>query len=83
MHYFRRKAYDSAIIYFRDVVRTYPNVPKAKEAYLKLHEAYQRIRYAEDARETCDTLRQRYPGDREVRRACGAAPVSSAAAPNP
>jgi outer membrane protein assembly factor BamD len=83
MHYFRRKAYDSAIIYFRDVVQTYPNAPKTKEAYLKLHEAYRRIRYAEDARETCDTLRQRYPGDREVRRACGSAPVSSAAAPTP
>ena len=85
MHYFRRKAYDSAIIYFKDVVRNYPNVPKAKEAYLRLHEAYQRIRYAEDARETCDTLRQRYPGDREVRRACGGSPTTptSAAAPRP
>ena len=82
MHYFRRKAYDSAIIYFKDVVRNYPNVPKAKEAYLKLHEAYRRIRYADDARETCDTLRQRYPADREVRRACGGAPTS-AAVPTP
>ncbi len=77
MHYFRRKAYDSAIIYFRDVVQSYPNTPTSKEAYLKLHEAYRRIRYTEDARETCDTLRQRYPADRDVRRACGTAPVSA------
>jgi outer membrane protein assembly factor BamD len=83
MHYFRRKAFDSAIIYFKDVVRNYPSAPKSKEAYLRLHEAYRRIRYADDARETCDTLRERYPADREVRRACGAAPVSSATAPTP
>ncbi len=82
MHYFRRKAYDSAIIYFKDVVRDYPQTPKAKEAYLRLHASYRRIRYAEDAREVCDTLRQRYPADRDVRRACGTAPVS-AAVPTP
>jgi outer membrane protein assembly factor BamD len=79
MHYFRRKAFDSSIIYFKDVVRDYPATPKAKDAYLKLHEAYQRIRYAEDAREVCDTLRERYPGDADVRRECGAAPVRPAA----
>lgn len=83
MYYFRRKAYDSAIIYFKDVVQGYPTAPRARDAYLKLHESYRRIRYAEDARETCDTLRQRYPADRDVRRACGEAPVSSAAAPQP
>ena len=82
MHYFRRKAYDSAIIYFKDVVSAFPQTPKAKEAYLRLHEAYSRIRYTEDAREVCDTLRQRYPADGEVRRACGSVPVS-AAAPTP
>jgi outer membrane protein assembly factor BamD len=79
MHYYRRKAFDSAIIYFKDVVATYPTTPKAKEAYLKLHQAYRRIRYAEDAREVCDTLRQRYPADQEVRRECGGAPASAAA----
>ena len=83
MHYFRRKAYDSAIIYFKDVVRNYPNAPQARDAYLRLHESYRRIRYTEDARETCDTLRQRYPADREVRRSCGAAVPVSAAAPTP
>ena len=82
MHYFRRKAYDSAIIYFRDVVRNYPAVPRARDAYLRLHQAYRRIRYTEDAREVCDTLRQRYPADRDVRRECGTTPVT-ATAPTP
>jgi outer membrane protein assembly factor BamD len=79
MHYFRRKAYDSAIIYFRDVVRGYPETPRARDAYLRLHEAYRRIRYTEDAREVCDTLRQRYPADRDVRRACGTPPTTATA----
>jgi outer membrane protein assembly factor BamD len=82
MHYFRRKAYDSAIIYFKDVVRGYPETPRARDAYLRLHQAYRRIRYTEDAREVCDTLRQRYPTDRDVRRTCGAPPVT-ATAPTP
>jgi outer membrane protein assembly factor BamD len=82
MHYFRRKAYDSAIIYFRDVVASYPTTPRARDAYLRLAEAYREIRYREDAREVCETLRERYPGDREVRDVCGAA-RSAAAAPTP
>jgi outer membrane protein assembly factor BamD len=82
MHYFRRKAFDSAIIYFKDVVRGYPETPRARDAYLRLHDAYRRIRYTEDAREVCDTLRQRYPADRDVRRTCGA-PAATATAPTP
>ena len=60
-------------------MRNYPTTPRARDAYLRLHEAYRRIRYTEDAREVCDTLRQRYPGDREVRRTCGVGPVTSSA----
>ena len=79
--YLKRKAYDSAIIYFKDVIRLHPNAPKTREAYLRLLEAYRAIKYADDARDTCDAMRKAYPSDREVREACGAAPV--VAAPNP
>jgi outer membrane assembly lipoprotein YfiO len=79
--YLKRKAYDSAIIYFKDVIRLHPNAPKSREAYLRLLEAYRAIKYADDARDTCDAMRKAYPTDREVREACGAAPV--VAAPNP
>lgn len=71
-HYVKRGAYDSAIIYFKDVIRKYPNAPKAREAYLRLLESYREINYREEAREICDTMRQAYSTDREVLQACPA-----------
>ena len=79
MHYLRRRAYDSAIIYFQDVVATYPNAPRARDAYLRLAQAFTAIRYRDDAREVCATLRSKYPGDVDVREACGPAPTATAA----
>lgn len=72
-HYLKRKAYDSAIIYFKDVIRLHPAAPKTREAYLRLHEAYTAINYKDDARDTCEAARKNYPTDREVRQLCGAA----------
>lgn len=81
-HYLRaRKAYDSAIIYFQDVVETYPTTPTAKLAWLGLLESYRKLRYNEEAVETCDELRRRYPDDAEVSKACeevAPVPVDSA-----
>lgn len=71
-HYIKRGAYDSAIIYFKDVIRKYPNAPKAREAYLRLLESYREINYREEAREICETMRQAYPTDGEVLKACPA-----------
>ncbi len=71
-HYIKRGAYDSAIIYFKDVIRKYPNAPKAREAYLRLLESYREINYREEAREICETMRQAYPTDSEVLKACPA-----------
>jgi outer membrane protein assembly factor BamD len=76
-HYLKRKAYDSAIIYFKDVLRLHPDAPKAREAGLRLLEAYRAIRYTDDAKDLCTTLRTKYPNDREVREACGSAQVKS------
>ncbi len=72
-HYLKRKAYDSAIIYFKDVIRLHPTAPKTREAYVRLHEAYQAIKYKDDARDLCDAMRKAYPADREVLRLCGTA----------
>ncbi len=78
-HYLKRKAYDSAIIYFKDVIRLHPSAPKAREAYLRLREAYLAINYKDDARDVCEAMRKAYPTDREVSSECGAAaaPVAS------
>lgn len=77
-HYLKRKAYDSAIIYFKDVIKLHPNANKTREAYLRLHDAYKAINYKEDMRELCDSMRKAYPNDREVRDVCGPAPAAQA-----
>lgn len=79
--YLKRKAYDSAIIYFKDVIRLHPNAAKTRQAYLRLLQAYRAIKYADDARDTCDAMRKAYPDDRQVREACGVAPKSVTPAP--
>ena len=76
--YLKRKAYDSAIIYFKDVIRLHPSAPKTRDAYLRLLEAYRAIRYTEDARDLCDAMRKAYPNDRDVREDCGPAPAAVA-----
>ena len=84
-HYLRRKAYDSAIIYFRDITRLYPGTPAAKQAYLHLLTAYRAINYREDIAETCAEARRFYPADGEVSHACAgaAAPTDTARAKAP
>ena len=62
--YLKRKAYDSAIIYFKDVIRQHPNAKKTRDAYLRLLEAYRAIKYKDDARDMCDAMRKAYPNDR-------------------
>jgi outer membrane assembly lipoprotein YfiO len=79
MLYFRRKAYDSAIIYFKDVARLYPQTAHARRALLRLAEAYRAIKYREEVAETCATLQRTYPGDRDVREVCGSAPTRASA----
>lgn len=69
-HYARRKAPDSAIIYLRTVLDTYPETPSARKAGVKLVEVYRSIRYVEEARETCEWLRARFADDAEVREQC-------------
>ena len=76
--YLKRKAFDSAILYFKDVIRLHPNARKTRDAYLRLLEAYKAIRYTEDARDLCEAMRKAYPNDREVRNACGPAPATPA-----
>ncbi|HEY6089412.1 MAG TPA: outer membrane protein assembly factor BamD, partial [Gemmatimonadaceae bacterium] len=76
--YLKRKAYDSAILYFKDVIRLHPHARITKQAYLHLLEAYRAIKYTEDARDLCDAMRKAYPNDREVTRACGPAPSTPA-----
>lgn len=76
MHYFRRKAYDPALIYFKDVVRLYPGTPAARGAYLRMVQAYKAINYKEEIAEACTEMRRTYAADVEVQRMCGPAAVT-------
>ncbi len=82
-YYFRRKAYDPAILYFKVVVNSFPESVKARDAYLRMIESYRVIRYKEEAAEACTAVRVRFASDPEVRQLCPPlAPVrDSTAAP--
>jgi outer membrane protein assembly factor BamD len=69
MFYFRLKAYDSAILYLKDLVATYPRAAVVPEALVKLVQAYKTLGYREDVQETCGYIRRfhpRTPGAKEV-----------------
>ena len=74
LFYFRRKAFDSAILYFKDVLNRWPNAPAARETSLKLVESYKAIRYREDASDLCTGLRKKYANDAGVKVACNGIP---------
>lgn len=73
-YYFRRKAYDSGIIYFKDVLQKFGTTPTARLAEMRLVESYKAIKYP-DAADHCATLRARFPNDREVEKVCQGVPV--------
>lgn len=72
LYYFRLKAYDSAILYLRDLVATYPQTEVAPDALLRLVEAYRILNYQEDAQETCGYLRRFHASAAGVEEACPA-----------
>jgi outer membrane protein assembly factor BamD len=74
LFYVQRKAYDSAIIYFKDVVANYPETPHAASALLRLVDTYRTIGYQEEVRETCEHLRRFYAQTPGVSDRCPAAP---------
>jgi len=81
-HYLRRGAYDSAIIYLKDVIKLHPNAAAARTAYLRLLEAYRAIKYTADATDLCTAALKVYPNDREVRQQCGSASSAEVSTPH-
>jgi outer membrane protein assembly factor BamD len=73
--YLRLKAYDSAIIYFKDVVAKYPQSPHAPMAVVRLVEVYDVLQYEEERDEMCQYLLRFYPGE------AGGASLCEAGAP--
>lgn len=70
LYYFRLKAYDSAILYLKDLVATYPRASVAPPALIKLVQAYRTLGYKEDVQETCGYIRRFHPKAAGIGEAC-------------
>ena len=90
-YYMRLKAYDSAIIYLKDLVVSYPRAAIAPTALVRLIDAYRALNYQEDVQETCEYLRKYHAADTEAQKTCagvaapapGTAPITPPATPSP
>ncbi len=79
MFYLRRKAYDSAIIYFKDVIANYPEAKRAPDALLRLVDSYRAIGYTDELKETCTHLHRFYPQASGLAKSC---PADTTGAPS-
>lgn len=60
-YYYKRRAYDSAIVYLEHLVENYRGAAIEPEALLTLYEAYQRLGYGDEAEQTRSRLLSDYP----------------------
>src|SRR5215208_6676072 len=77
LYYMRLKAYDSAILYLKDLVATYPRSSVAPDALLRLVQAYRTLGYKEDVQETCGYIQRFHASAPGARKACPPAPGAS------
>jgi outer membrane protein assembly factor BamD (BamD/ComL family) len=80
MYYFRDKAWDSGVVFFRTVLESWPEAPRARDAALRLIDTYKVLSYKEEMNEVCAAIRSKFPDDAEVTKAC---PPPAAAAAKP
>jgi outer membrane assembly lipoprotein YfiO len=69
-YYYRLRAYDSAILYLKDIAASYPRASVTPVALLKLVDAYRRVGYAEDLQETCMYIRRFHPTLPDLEASC-------------
>ena len=77
LFYDRLKAYDSAILYLKDLVATYPKAGIVPEALIKLVQAYKALGYREDVQETCGYIRRFHPQALKSSEVCPRAPAGA------
>jgi outer membrane protein assembly factor BamD len=77
VYYFRLKAYDSAILYLKDLVATYPKATVVPDALVKLVQAYKTLGYREDVQETCGYIRRFHPKAPGAKNVCPAEPAGA------
>jgi outer membrane assembly lipoprotein YfiO len=74
--YLRYKAYDSAILYLKDLVARFPRTSLAPRALEQLVSAYRRLGYQEDVQEMCTYFRANHPDAPQLEASCPAPTVS-------
>jgi len=72
-YYLRNKQIDSAILYMKGLVATYPNTPAAQQALVQLVTTYEALGYQEDAADMCGALRKYHPDTKDLDTLCPAA----------
>lgn len=89
-YYYKLKAYDSAILYLKDIAASYPRASITPAALLRLVDSYRKVGYAEDLQETCGYIRRYHPATPGLEQSCPpardtlpAAPRDSTPAPAP
>lgn len=70
LYYMRLKAFDSAILYLKDVVASYPRSTVAPDALIHLVQAYRTLGYKEDVQETCGYIRRFHSNAPGAGKAC-------------
>jgi outer membrane protein assembly factor BamD len=76
-HYFNRRAFDSAIIYYQGLVDEFPGTTWAPRALLRIVQAYERLGYEQEASAARTRLLNEYPTSPEARQVGGAAPTGA------
>ncbi len=66
--YFKLRAYDPALKYYDDTMKAYPTARIAPKVLLRMYEAYQRIGYADEAKDARDRLLRDFPTSDEAKR---------------
>jgi outer membrane protein assembly factor BamD len=74
--YLRLKAYDSAILYLKDLVATYPKAEVVPDALVKLVQAYKALGYREDVQETCGYIHRYHPQAPKAGEVCPTKPAA-------
>jgi outer membrane protein assembly factor BamD len=66
-HYYRRRAYDSAIQYFDDLLEQFPTSAAAPKSLLRLYQTYTTLGYAEEAQSMRERLLRDFPESEQAR----------------
>lgn len=74
--YLKRRAYDSALIYFETVVADWPSSPAAPEALVRMIEAYTAVGYDDEATDARARLLRDYPTSPAARALAGSPTAS-------